>query len=114
MFPEVPLDLPSSPYDSPFTMSSFHGLEQVAGIKIVTILSEIHGKVMSAAGVVLNKSQQKKLKKCETNTERLEVIIGQWESGNSDIPPTWESLLSILDTLQLNELKQQVKNVFGE
>ncbi len=109
-----PADSTVAPHDKQLTMSSLYGLEQIAGIGVVTSLARIHDDVMSTAGITLNKSQQKKLKECETNTGRLEIIISQWESGSSDIPPTWGSLLSILKKLNLNDLRQQVMDVIGE
>ena len=104
----------SSPlHDIRFTMSSLYGLEQIAGIKIVTTLARVHNEVMSAAGVTLNKVQRKKFYE-STNTGCLEIVINQWESENSGIPPTWGSLLTILQDLGLQDLQQQVEDVVGK
>ena len=95
-------------------MRSLQELEGMAGINILTPLAEKHTKVMLAAGVTLSKRQRQKLAACETNIERLEIVIDQWKSGSSDCPRTWIELLAVLEDLDLMHLVYQITNYFGK
>ena len=97
-----------------FSIKSLRALEEMAGIDIVTPLAKHHDEVISAAQINLSKSQQKKLDECESNCERLEFVIDHWKSGNSVQPRNWRSLLSILDFVDLGDLKQQISNCLGK
>ena len=48
--------------------------------------------------------------KAVTEGASIEVIVGQWESGNSQHPPTWRSLLAVLRELDLTDLSQQIED----
>ena len=90
-----------SPYDpdSLFSMSSLSRLEEGAGIKIVSSLVQIPiQQLLSTTGIPL------------TENASIEVIVGQWESGNSQHLPTWRSLLAVLRELDLTELSQQIED----
>ncbi len=97
----------SDPYDGQISMNSLRALEEMAGIEILTKLAQHQEKF---ARIVLNARQQSKL---EGETERLEAIIDQWKSAKSRYPPTWHSLLGVLNLLNLGELGQQIEDYFG-
>ena len=93
-----------SPYDpdSLFSMSSLSRLEEGAGIKIVSSLAKIPTQqLLSTTGISL---------KAVTEGASIEVTVGQWESGNSQHPPTWRSLLAVLRKLDLTDLSQQIED----
>ena len=80
-----------SPYDpdSRFSMNSLSRLEEGAGIKIVTSLAEIPAQLAAVLEVRLMAGEEQK----------VEIVIGKWESGQSQHPITWRSLLDILKEL---------------
>ena len=94
-------------------MSSLRELEGIVGIDIVTPLAKMHTKVMATAGMTLSKNKQQKLAACETKTECLEFVIDQWKSGGT-YPQTWESLLHVLDKLNLLDQSHQIENFFSK
>ena len=89
-----------SPYDpdSRFSMNSLSRLEEGAGIKIVTSLAEIPAQLAAVLGVRLMAGEK----------QQVEVVIGKWESGQSQHPITWRSLLDILKELNLKDLRQDI------
>ena len=43
------------------------------------------------------------------------IVIGKWESGQSQHPITWRSLLDILKELDLEDLSQEIEDyIHGE
>ena len=42
--------------------------------------------------------------------EQVEIVIGKWESGQSQHPITWRSLLDILKELDLEDLSQEIED----
>ena len=91
-----------SPYDSDsrFSMNSLSRLEEGAGIKIVTSLAEIPAQLAAVLGVRLMTVEEK----------QVEIVIGKWESGQSQHPITWRSLLDILKELDLEDLSQEIED----
>ena len=91
-----------SPYDpdSRFSMNSLSRLEGVAGIKIVTSLAEIPAQLAAVLGVSLMAGEE----------QQVEIVIGKWESGQSQHPITWRSLLDILKELDLEDLSQEIED----
>ena len=100
-----------SPYDpdSRFTLTSLHKLEGV-GISAVTTLKAIYPQLKLSAGIILDKHSQRRLDSQVTNVECFNIIVSEWESGNSRFPPTWRSLLSVLKQLHLEDLSQKIDN----
>ena len=43
-----------------------------------------------------------------TGEEKVQIVIGKWESGQSQHPITWRSLLDILKELDLEDLSQEI------
>ena len=88
-----------SPYDpdSRFSMNSLTRLEGGAGIKIVTSLAEIPARLAAAIGVAGEEQQ-------------VEIVIGKWESGQSQHSVTWRSLLDVLRRLDLEDLSQEIED----
>ena len=84
-------------------MTSLHALEDVADIKILTELARQPKLLAAVAGVTMNKS-------VFTHLE----VLDEWKAGNSNYPPTWSSLLDILNNMNLDDLSQQIENYFGE
>ena len=91
-----------SPYDpdSRFSMNSLSRLEGGAGIKIVTSLAEIPAQLAAVLGVRLMAGEE----------QEVEIVIGKWESGQSQHPITWRSLLDILKELDLKDLSQEIED----
>ena len=81
-------------------MSSLSRLEEGAGIKIVTSLAEIPAQLAAVLGVRLMTGEE----------QQVEVVIGKWESGQSQHPITWRSLLDILKELKLEDLSQEIED----
>ena len=77
----------------------------------MTSLAETLSQVVSAAGINLS---LKGLPEHENRINLLKIAVGEWESGNSLLPPTWKSLLDILENLHLEDLSQLIKTYFGE
>ena len=80
-------------------MNSLSRLEEGAGIKIVTSLAEIPAQLAAVLGVML-----------KTGEKQVEIVIGKWESGQSQHPITWRSLLNILKGLNLEDLRQEIED----
>ena len=93
-------------------MSSIQRLEEMAGIELLTPLAETRFQILTAAGVLLNKSEQKKLLERD-NIQALEYAIKKWKSLKHRHTPTWRSLLLILDILKETTLSQMVKTYLG-
>ena len=104
-----------SPYDpdSRFSMSSLSRLEHGAGIKVITSLAVYYTQLMSFAGIAL---YNKNFIKTKTGSEKvLEIVLKEWETGKSSRPPTWQSLLDILNELDLDDLSKQIEDyLLGE
>ncbi len=105
-FSAVPLYDP----ESQFSMSSLHRLESV-GINIVTSLKEIYMQVMAATGII-PEYLMPRLTKSMTYTECLEIIVDEWVLEGGLYLPTWRSLLTILEQLNLKHLGQQIEDYF--
>ena len=88
-----------SPYDpnSRFSMNSLSRLEEGAGIKIVTSLAEVPAQLAAVLGM-------------EGEEQEVEIVIGKWESGQSQHPITWRSLLDVLKELDLEDLSQEIED----
>ena len=67
-------------------------------------------QLVSVAGVHLNENGKRALTRARTKGASLEIIVSQWESGSSQRPPTWQSLLAILQELDLKELSQEIED----
>ena len=91
-----------SPYDpdSRFSMNSLSRLEEGAGIKIVTSLADIPAQLAAVLGVSLMTGEE----------QQMEIVIGKWESGQSQHPITWRSLLDLLKELDLEDLSQEIED----
>ena len=91
-----------TPYDpdSRFSMKSFFTLEEGAGIKIVASLAEIPTQLAAILGVSLMTGEE----------QQVEIVIEKWESGQSQHPRTWRSLLNILKELDLEDLSQEIED----
>ena len=83
-------------------MSSLSRLE-AANIPVVTALSQTTPtQLVAAAGIteVYLSSKQ----------EQVEIVIKQWQSGRSQLPPTWRSLHKVLRKMNLGYLSWQIEN----
>ena len=91
-----------SPYDpdSRFHMNSLSRLEEGAGIKIVTSLADIPAQLAAVLGVRLMAGEE----------QQVEIVIRKWESGQSQLPISWRSLLDILKELDLEDLSQEIED----
>ena len=99
MFFPSSFSLAVSPYDpdSRFNMNSLSRLEEGVGIKIVTSLAEIPTQLAAVLGM-------------KGREQEVEIVIGKWESGQSQHPITWRSLLDILKELDLEDLSQEIED----
>lgn len=95
-------------------MKSLHILEEMAGIEIVAPLVDRLTQVMSTIGLTLTTSDQKKLEECESIYKRLEFTLDLWKSRKKSFPPTWNTLLYVLERVDLKELGSQIHDYLGE
>ncbi len=105
----VPTVSPYSP-DDQFNMMALRKLE-FADIKVLTSLEKVYSQMQSVAGVTVSKEVL--ALRSNSRIGRLDIILNEWESGHSHLPPTWESLLSVLEQLQLEELSQEIAGILS-
>ena len=113
----TPFSFAVSPYDpdSLFSMSSLLRLEEGAGIKVVSSLAEIPRQLASVAGVHMDERMERGLTRVKSKGASVEIIVGRWESGTSQRPLTWRSLLDVLRELGLTDLSQELEDyMLGE
>ena len=103
-----------SPYDPDrqFNMSSLYRLE-AANIPVVTVLKQTHTQLVAAAGIILTNHLKEKLADEDNKDEYLDIVIDQWQSGRSQLPPTWRSLYEVLRKINLDYLSQQIEEFFN-
>ena len=90
--------------DMQFGMSSLSRLEGM-GIHIISPLAQNSSEVVSIAHI------PDALADGLTEIASVELIVGQWGSGNEQsLPRTWKSLLHILNQLKLSGLAQEIQD----
>ena len=92
-------------------MSALDRLEKVAGIiifkklapKFLEIATALHFHESTVDSLTLESNPVKGLK----------AVFEAWLSGYSPLPPTWESLIEIFHTVQMEQLAQNIQHFFN-
>ena len=91
-------------------MSTLSKLEYVSSINIVSSLSLVRTKLVSMAEITLDYEASLRLGYIENPKVYVEILIGQWEAGMSQLTPTWSQLFSVLRKLGLQTVGQEIED----
>ena len=89
-------------------MSALDRLEKVAGIIIFKKLAPKFLEIASA--LHFHESTVDSLTVERNPVEGLKAMFEAWLSGYSPLPPTWESLMEIFHTVQMEQLAQNIQH----
>ena len=91
-------------------MSTLSKLEHVSSIGIVSSLSKVRTKIAPMAEITLDFEALQRLDYIENPKVYIEIVIGQWEAGKSQLTPTWSHLFSVLQKLNLQTVGQEIED----
>jgi len=92
-------------------MSALDRLEKVAGIIIFNKLAPKFLEIASA--LHFHESTVDSLTVESNPAEGLKAMFEAWLSGYSPLPPTWQSLMEIFHTVQMEQLAQNIQHFFN-